>query len=53
VVGETTSARRFIVRHGGAVMANLPIKELGDEAPVYHRPFVEPAKPPKIGRAHV
>jgi phosphoribosylformylglycinamidine synthase II len=44
VVGETTSARRFVVRHGGSVMADLPIKELGDEAPVYHRPFAEPPK---------
>jgi phosphoribosylformylglycinamidine synthase len=44
VVGETTSARRFIVRHGGTVMADLPIKELGDQAPVYHREFVEPPK---------
>src|SRR5260370_1016699 len=53
VVGETTSARRFVVRHGGAVMADLPIKELGDEAPVYHRPFVEPAKLPVIDPATV
>ena len=44
VVGQTTPTRRFIVRHRGAVMADLPIKELGDEAPVYHRPFVEPAE---------
>src|SRR5215470_16537634 len=44
VVGETTPTRRFVVRHGGAVMADLPIKELGDEAPVYRRPFVEPRK---------
>ena len=41
VVGETTPTRRFVVRHGGAVVADLPIKELGDEAPVYHRQFVE------------
>ena len=41
VVGETTPSKRFIVRHGGAVMADLPIKELGDEAPVYDRPYVE------------
>src|SRR5579864_5618278 len=46
VVGETTSSRRFIVRHGGDVMADLPIKELGDEAPVYQRPFVDAAKLP-------
>src|ERR1700752_5080208 len=38
VVGETAPDKRFIVRHGGAVMADLPIKELGDEAPVYDRP---------------
>jgi phosphoribosylformylglycinamidine synthase len=41
VVGYTTPTRRFIVRHGGDVMADLPIKELGDEAPVYQRPFVQ------------
>jgi phosphoribosylformylglycinamidine synthase II len=41
VVGETTPIKRFVVRHGGAVVADLPIKELGDEAPVYQRPFVE------------
>ncbi len=44
VVGETTPTKRFIVRHGGAVMADLPIKELGDEAPVYDRPFSEGEK---------
>jgi phosphoribosylformylglycinamidine synthase subunit PurL len=44
VVGATTAAKRFIVRHGGAVMADLPIKELGDEAPLYDRPFVESPK---------
>jgi phosphoribosylformylglycinamidine synthase subunit PurL len=53
VVGETTRERRFIVRHRGAVMADLPIKELGDEAPVYRRPFAEPAKLPVIDPASV
>ena len=38
VVGRTTPTRRFVVRHRGEVMADLPIKELGDEAPVYDRP---------------
>jgi phosphoribosylformylglycinamidine synthase II len=44
VVGETTPTKRFIVRHGGATMADLPIRELGDEAPVYDRPFAETEK---------
>jgi phosphoribosylformylglycinamidine synthase subunit PurL len=34
-------------------MADLPIKELGDEAPVYQRPFVEPAKLPVIAASDV
>src|SRR5215212_6932541 len=41
VIGETTPGKRFLVRHSGKVMADLPIKELGDEAPVYEQPFVE------------
>src|SRR5579871_1818810 len=46
VVGHTTSTKRFRVKHGGDIMADLPIKELGDEAPVYDRPHVTtPSKP--------
>jgi phosphoribosylformylglycinamidine synthase len=48
VVGETTPSKRFIVRHGGDVMADLPIKELGDQAPEYKRPFVNAAKPDAV-----
>src|SRR4030088_1696333 len=46
VVGKTTDTSRFIVRFGGDVMADLPIKELGDEAPEYNRPFAESKKLP-------
>jgi phosphoribosylformylglycinamidine synthase II len=53
VVGETTPTRRFIVRLGGVVKADLPIKELGDEAPVYRRPFVDSPKLPAIDAADV
>jgi phosphoribosylformylglycinamidine synthase len=53
VVGRTTPSRRFVVRHRGEVMADLPIKELGDEAPVYHRPFVEGAKRAVLDAASV
>src|SRR5256886_2727329 len=40
VVGYTTPSKRFVVKHGGDIMADLPIKELGDEAPLYDRPHV-------------
>ncbi|MGE4166685.1 MAG: phosphoribosylformylglycinamidine synthase subunit PurL, partial [Xanthobacteraceae bacterium] len=53
VVGETTPSMRFIVRHGGDTMADLPIKELGDQAPEYKRPFVELPKPKPVDAASV
>src|SRR4029077_5203209 len=48
VIGETTPTKRFIVKHRGEEVVNLPIKELGSEAPVYNRPFVETKKRPEI-----
>src|SRR2546423_3333296 len=53
IVGETTSDKRFVVRHQGAEMANLPIKELGDEAPVYDRPHTASSKLPMIDPATI
>jgi phosphoribosylformylglycinamidine synthase len=53
VVGETTPTKRFIVRHRGDVMVDLPIKELGDQAPEYKRPFVDAPKPPAIKASEV
>lgn len=40
IVGYTTPTKRFVIKHGGDTMADLPIKELGDEAPLYDRPHV-------------
>jgi phosphoribosylformylglycinamidine synthase len=53
VVGETTPTKRFVVTFGGEVMADLPIKELGDEAPVYNRPFAETPKRPAVAARDV
>jgi phosphoribosylformylglycinamidine synthase len=48
VIGRTTDTLRFVVKHQGEVMADLPIKELGDEAPIYDRPHAVPPKLPVI-----
>jgi len=53
VIGETTPSKRFLIRHGSTVMADLPIKELGDEAPVYERPFAQSVKLPVIDAVSV
>ncbi|MBJ7579454.1 phosphoribosylformylglycinamidine synthase subunit PurL [Devosia sp. MC532] len=44
-VGVTTDDLRFRVLWQGQEVANLPIKELGDEAPEYDRPWTEPVIP--------
>jgi phosphoribosylformylglycinamidine synthase len=48
IIGRTTDTLRFVVKHHGEVMADLPIKELGDEAPVYDRPHLAAPKLPVI-----
>jgi phosphoribosylformylglycinamidine synthase II len=48
VIGKTTDTLRFVIRHGGEVKADLPIKELGDEAPLYDRPHVPTPKKPAL-----
>ena len=45
IVGRTTDDLRFRVLHHGDEVANLPIKDLGDQAPEYDRPWVEPKVP--------
>ena len=44
IVGHTTDDLRFRIIHQGDEVANLPIKELGDEAPEYDRPWMEPGR---------
>jgi phosphoribosylformylglycinamidine synthase subunit PurL len=53
IVGYTTSSKRFIVKHGGSTMADLPIMELGDEAPLYNRPFQDTPKKSPVKAASV
>ena len=44
-VGYTTDDLRFRVLWQGQEVADLPIKDLGDEAPEYDRPWTEPVIP--------
>jgi phosphoribosylformylglycinamidine synthase len=46
VIGRTTDTRRLIVRHRGAVEADIPVDKLANSAPMYERPWV-PTVPPK------
>jgi phosphoribosylformylglycinamidine synthase len=52
-VGRTTDDLRFRIRRHGEVVADLPIKELGDQAPEYDRPWVPSAVPPRLDLAGI
>ncbi|MCJ2007538.1 phosphoribosylformylglycinamidine synthase subunit PurL [Methylobacterium sp. J-092] len=53
VIGKTTDTLRFVVKWHGDVVADLPIKELGDEAPLYDRPHIANTHLPEIQAADV
>ena len=53
IVGKTTDDLRFRIIHQGNEVANLPIKDLGDQAPEYNRPWVEPRKQAPLAASDV
>ena len=53
IIGKTTNTLRFVIKHQGEVKADLPIKEMGDNAPEYDRPWVEPKKLPVIAASSI
>jgi phosphoribosylformylglycinamidine synthase len=53
VVGRTTDTLRFVVRHRGKTMADLPIRELGDQAPEYDRLWTAPKELRHISPADI
>jgi phosphoribosylformylglycinamidine synthase II len=53
IVGKTTDDLRFRVMHLGEEVADLPIKDLGDKAPEYDRPWVEPRIPAPLAASDI
>src|SRR5579863_2432559 len=53
ILGKTADTRRFVVRRGGEVKADLPIRELGDQAPLYDRSWTETAPAPALDPASI
>jgi phosphoribosylformylglycinamidine synthase subunit PurL len=48
VVGHTTDTGRFVISMHGDVYADMPIQELGDQSPLYTRPWVASVKRPTL-----
>ena len=49
VIGQLTDTGRIVVRHQGAVVADIPLAPLADQAPLYHRPTTETPKLAVLG----
>jgi phosphoribosylformylglycinamidine synthase II len=50
IIGVTTDTGRLIVKHKGAIVADMPVDSLSEEAPVYERPFKRRAAPAPLGQ---
>lgn len=53
IVGKTTDDLRFRVLHQGEEVANLPIKDLGDQAPEYDRPWTPATVPAPLAAGDI
>jgi phosphoribosylformylglycinamidine synthase len=49
VIGHLTDTGRIIVKHKGAVEADIPLAPLADQAPLYNRPFTDSPPLPPLG----
>jgi phosphoribosylformylglycinamidine synthase len=47
VIGETNTSGNIVLKHKGEVVCDLPLAPLSDDAPLYDRPWVEPALEPE------
>ncbi len=49
LIGHLTDTGHIVIRHRGAIEADIPLAPLADQAPLYRRPYVETAKPAPLG----
>ncbi len=51
VIGMTTTTGRLVLKQFGAVVCDIPVKPLGEDAPNYDRPWTDPPKRPAFNTA--
>jgi phosphoribosylformylglycinamidine synthase II len=49
VIGRTTQTGRMVLRFDGAVVCDIPVAPLSEDAPNYDRPWVAPPEPAPLG----
>ncbi len=49
VIGHLTDTGHIVVKHRGAIEADIPLAPLADQAPLYRRPYTAPTLQPPLG----
>src|SRR5471032_1338773 len=52
-IGWTTDTGHIVLRHKGQIVCDLPLAPLTEDAPLYDRPWTEPALQPRLDPAGV
>ena len=53
VIGVTTDTGRLVLKHHGETVCDVPLAPLFDDAPLYDRPWVQPALHPRLDPGQV
>jgi phosphoribosylformylglycinamidine synthase len=53
VIGYTNETGRLILTHHGEIVCDIPLQPLTEDAPLYHRPWVEPHAERRLDPGHV
>jgi len=53
VIGHTTDTGRLVLKHHGETVCDVPLAPLFDDAPLYDRPWVQPALHPRLDPASI
>lgn len=53
IIGHLTDTGHIVIKHNDQTEADIPLKPLADEAPLYHRPTAPSPKPEPLGKLDV
>ncbi|CAI3924217.1 phosphoribosylformylglycinamidine synthase subunit PurL [Commensalibacter papalotli (ex Botero et al. 2024)] len=53
IIGHLTDTGHIVIKHHDKIEADIPLKPLADEAPLYHRPTAPSPKPEPLGALDV
>jgi phosphoribosylformylglycinamidine synthase subunit PurL len=53
IIGKITDTEHLVLQHKGEIVCDIPLAPIGDNAPLYERPFVTTPKPAALDLASI